>query len=60
MNAISQSSYNCAETSELNLFHGHARKIIDTTLRLLGTHVIQTETEKHTHKQRERGVGGSF
>ena len=32
INAVSQSSYKCAETSELNLFHGHT-----CLLRFFGT-----------------------
>ena len=35
INAVSQSSYKCAETSELNSFQGH-------TIKFLGKHVIQT------------------
>ena len=38
------SSYKCAETSELNLFHGHT--LMYTTLTFLGKHVIQTNPSK--------------
>ena len=40
INAVSQSSYRCAQTSEINLFH------VYTTIRFLGKHVIQTNPSK--------------
>ena len=50
INAISQSSYKCAETLELNFFHGHTMIhiyiYIYTTLTFLGKHVIQTNPSK--------------
>ena len=46
INEISQSSYKCAEISELNFFHGH-------TVKFLGKHVIQTNPSKFDEKERE-------
>ena len=43
INAVSQSSYKCAETAELKFLHGHTYKYIQvTTLKFLCKHVIQT------------------
>ena len=43
INAVSQSSYKCAETSELNSFQGH-------TIKFLGKHVIQTNPCKYDER----------
>ena len=52
INAVAQRSYKCAETSELNFFHGHT--CIYTTLRFSGKYVIQTNPSN----LRERWGGG--
>ena len=46
INAVSQSSYKCAEKSELYIFHGHTSLHIYNPTFLLGKHVIQTNPSK--------------